>query len=501
MILLFILSMFAFCFDIQARNETMHAHSWKQIQKQAQSSVVQIFAQRVVPNILQPWVSPQQDCVRGTGFFIDSNGYILTNAHVVDQSVALWIEIPTIGKRRIAAQLVGICHRVDVALLRIVDKELAELKELLGEITPLVLGDSDNLFRADEVMALGYPLQESFKSTIGVISGRQGYLIQTDAPINFGNSGGPLCNEQGEVVGIVVSKTTNADNTGYAIPINTVKVVLEELYQCRLVQRPIFGLIYAYVTQDTVEYLGNPQPGGCYIVGVEKNSLVEKAGLCVGDMLYEIDGNAVDIFGQVKVAQCDDAISICDYAFRVPVGKEITLIVYRKGQRLELKFVFTLSERSPVTWVYPGYEPIDYEIIGGMVIMQLSLDHVQKLREQSPVLGLFFLPEYKQKSQLIITHVFGDALLAQARVIDRGMLLCEINHRPVATLAQLRKVLQETVHDHYLVVRASNIDTDNLLAVLPYQKVLEEESQRAQRFHYSLSDTVTLLLEQRGIAK
>ena len=123
------------------------------------------------------------------------------------------------------------------------------IKRVLGSIPFLPLGDSDLIHRSDEVLALGYPLgQQSLKSTTGVISGREQHLIQMSAAINPGNSGGPSLNTKGEVIGINSAGIPAAQNVGYMIPINDLKIVLADLYKVKLLRKPFLGVLFNNAT-------------------------------------------------------------------------------------------------------------------------------------------------------------------------------------------------------------------------------------------------------------
>ena len=119
-----------------------------------------------------------------------------------------------------------------------------------------------------------------------MISGHEQHMIQMSAAINPGSSGGPLLNEEGKLSALMLRAFTEAQNVGYAIPINDFKIVLPDLYKTKLVRKPFLGILYNNASESLTEYLGNPQPGGCYIVEVVKGSTMYKAGVKPGDMLY-----------------------------------------------------------------------------------------------------------------------------------------------------------------------------------------------------------------------
>lgn len=487
-------------YDIVKKHRSPANQSWRRIQKQVKDCVVQIFAQRAALDICRPWAPPMQQPARGSGFFINERGEILTNAHVVDQALAVWVQIPSMGKRLVEAVIVGVCPERDVALLRIADKEIDVVREYLGEIRYLELGDSDTAYRTDEVLALGYPLgQESLKSTTGVISGREQQWIQMDAAINPGNSGGPLLNINGEVIGINSAGITEAQNVGYIIPINNVKVMLSELYKKKLLHKPFLGVFSINVTDDVTDYLGNPQPGGCYVAEVVKDSPLYNAGVRTGDMIYEMNGHRLDIYGEMNVPWSEDKISIIDYVSRIELGQEIPLVIYRKGERVETTISFEQSERLPVRMVYPGYEKIDYEIFGGMVVMELTLNHIRELANYAPSLTRYGEMRNQNESILVVTHIFSSSQLYRARTLSPGVTLVEVNEQPVKTLADFRQAIQQDVNGYFVVRasdRVSNV-SDNLLVVLPYGDVLQEEVHLAQQYHYPLSRVVKGLLKDK----
>lgn len=473
-------------------------NSWRPIQEKIRDTVVQIFSQNIEFDWLQPYKTPSQFTALGSGFFINEDGEIITNWHVIDQAIGVWIQIPSLGKRLIDVNILSICPERDLALLKVSDEDLIYIRQMLGKIPFLPLGDSDSVFSSDEVLALGYPLgQESIKSTSGVVSGRQDNYIQTDAPINPGSSGGATINSFGEVIGINTSGVTEAQNVGYAIPVNDLKVILPDLHKVQLLRKPFLGILSENANDPLTSYLGNPLPGGCYVVEVVKGSPLYKAGIQPGDMIYEINNLHLDNFGQMTVPWSENKISIIDYVSRLAIDDDVHMVVYRNGERKEFTFKFTHSEVLPVRKMYPGYESIDYEVFGGMVVMELTLNHIKALIREAP--GLARNTEMKNQSEqvLVITHIFPNSQLFRSRTLAAGVLLKEVNGAPVKSLADFREVLKLSFDNNYVTLKC--VDTlsrasDNLLVVLPFDKVLQEEPLLARTFHYNISPTVAELL-------
>lgn len=466
---------------------------WRPVQERVRDTVMQVFAQVVESDILQPYKTPAQSGGAGSGFFINEDGYFLTNAHVVDQAKTIWIQVPSLGKRIIDVELVGISHDRDIALLKVSEEGIEIIRKELGTIPYLKLGDSDLLRRSDEALALGYPLgQQSLKSTSGIVSGREHHLIQTSAPLNPGSSGGPLLNMRGEVIGINEAGVTSAQNVGYAIPINDVKVALADMYTVPLLRKPFLGVLFNNGSEWLTEYLGNPAPGGCYVVEVVEGSTLQRAGIRSGDMIYGINGHIVDMFGEMAVPWGEDKISIVDYVGRLSVGDQINLLAYRKGAKKELSARFEHAQMPAIHKIYPGYEPIDYEVFGGMVVTELTLNHVQLMANQAP--GLVKYTEFKNQSKpvLVVTHLFPSSQIYRTRTVAVGSTINEVNGIRVHTLADLRTSLLKGSTGKFLTLRISdNVAraSDNILVVLPYEKVLSEEPRLARDYRYALSDT------------
>jgi len=474
-----------------------NSQAWRPIQERVRDTVVQVFSQIAEVDLLQPYKSPSQYSANGSGFFINDKGDLITNAHVVDQAKSVWVQIPSLGKRIVDVEVVSVSPERDIALLRVKPESLDVIRKTLGAVPYLPLGDSDIVRRSDEVLALGYPLgQQALKSTTGVISGREQHLIQMSAALNPGNSGGPLLNISGEVVGINSAIIQGAQNVGYIIPINDLKNALADLNKVKLLRKPYLGVLINNATDCLAEYLGNPQPGGCYVVEVVPGSTLDKAGIKRGDMLYEINGYQLDVFGEMNVPWAEDKISLVDYVTRLSIGEDVKLIAYRNGDRQEATVKFSQASLPSIRRVFPGYEQIDYEVFAGMVVMSLTLNHIQMLASGAPGLTRYAELKNQASPKLIITHIFPNSQLYRSRSLAVGATINEVNGIEVHSLDDFRKAIKKS--DKFLTIRASDNVTrasDNVLVSLMFGKVLEEETRLAMDYKYPVSKTAHELIK------
>jgi serine protease Do len=274
---------------------------------------------------------PPQEQVRqslGSGFIISTDGYILTNNHVVD--MARDIKVALSDGRVMDAKLIGKSKEIDIALIKV---------EATG-LPSVVLGDSDGLEVGDWVVAIGNPFGLSQTVTAGIVSakgrvigvGPYDDLIQTDAAINPGNSGGPLFNTKGEVVGINTVIIAMGQNLGFAVPISMVKEVLPSIKEKGRPDMGWLGVSAQHVTPDLAASLGLSEPIGALINGVTKGSPADKAGLRRGDVIVEIDGK--------KILDPSELPRMVAFGH---IGKTVMLNVIRQGKPVEIKAVVELK--------------------------------------------------------------------------------------------------------------------------------------------------------------
>jgi serine protease Do len=468
--------------------------NWLDVQRQVKDTVVQVFAQICDFNWLEPYKTPEQGEGRGSGFFINEEGNLITNYHVVAQASAVQIQIPTFGHEQFDVKIIGVSPERDIALLVLTKEAKEKIIKKLGKIPCLKFGDSDKILRSQEVLALGYPLgQTRLKSTLGIVSGRErlgsfGY-IQITAPLNPGNSGGPTLNVNGEVVGINSRGVMDAQNVGYIIPIDEVKNALQDLYKVKLLRRPTLGCLFTIASQELVSYLGNPDDGGWFIAKVFNNTLLKSVGIQENDMLYEINGYHVDMYGDLNVPWSEDKVNLLEVLNRLKVGDDIHMVVFRKGVRKIFNFKLEHKYLPKVRFIYPEFEPAatDYEIIGGIVVMQLNLNHVGLLIPRSPErasdLSRYGKIEQQQDPAVIITHVLPNSQAYKAQILQAGEVITEVNDVAVKTLEEFRTAVKKSKKSRFLTIRTD----DKYYCVLSVDKIIQEEDQLANRFFFKKS--------------
>ena len=271
----------------------------------------------------------QNAVVTGSGVIFSKEGYVLTNHHVAANATKVWCTL--FNKERITATVVGSDQSTDIAVLKLNLQELAN-----PEVPFAKLGNSDSLEVGQIVLALGSPLGLSRSVSMGVVSSIDRYFpdrgsmispynlwIQTDAAINPGNSGGPLINLNGQVMGINARAVFFAENLGFAIPINLVKEISQEILKGSTVKRAWLGVEFREI-KDLREYLEKPAFKGVLISQVERNSPAEKAGLRIGDV-------PVNAVYKEKLPTVRKIIS------KLPIRQKVRITVWRDGKKVTLK--------------------------------------------------------------------------------------------------------------------------------------------------------------------
>jgi S1-C subfamily serine protease len=323
------------------------------VYKRVLPSVVNITSTELVYDFFYRAV-PQQG--QGSGFILDKQGHILTNNHVIDN--AQDVEVTLWNKKKYKASVVSVDKNHDIALLQIHD---------VPDLQPATLADSANLIVGQRVYAIGNPFGFSGTMTRGIISAMRSIqmpsgnkiddAIQTDASINPGNSGGPLLNSRGDVIGITTmiatNPNTNVDQSagiGFAIPISTVKVVLDDFERYGRARRPSLDIVNFPIVPDEAEQIGLPPVYGVLIQRVLPGGAAERAGLRGGTQQAYKNNQPVIIGGDLIVAfDGQEITNPRDLTIAMNShhsGDIVELTVYRGQQRLKVKV--TLSDAKQV---------------------------------------------------------------------------------------------------------------------------------------------------------
>jgi serine protease Do len=370
----------------------------------------------------------QQQVSGGSGFIISPDGYILTNNHVIEGASKIDIHYGADengnGGHNVTAKVVGHDPATDLALLKIdIDQQLPFIR----------LGDSDRIRKGDWAIAVGHPFQFENTLTVGVISakGRSGLVlseetrsfenfIQTDAAINFGNSGGPLMNIAGEVIGINTAiRGGGAQGIGFATPINTAKTLLPQLKQGKIT-RGYLGMQIQDVTDDVREAFRLPETRGALVQEVDEGKPADKAGIKHGDVVVDVDGKAIR-----------NNRELIDYVSYLPVGSAVKIGLIRNGERLTV--TARTAERpsetasNDTTATNPA-EPVRNKL--GMSVQNLTPELRRMYNIATTVNGVVVV-NVKNVSPA------GDANLTEGDVIS------EVQGQPVNSVDEFRNVLDK----------------------------------------------------------
>lgn len=282
-----------------------------------------------------PPAQPNIERSQGSGFIIGPDGVIVTNAHVVDGATKIVVRLA--DKREFAASVVGSDPYTDIAVIKIAAKET---------LPTLKLGDSDHLEVGEWVMAVGNPFGLDHSLSSGIVSAKGRYLgdaydrlIQTDANLNPGSSGGPLVDLNGNVVGInkaIISQGGGNIGIGFATPINLVKEILPELQTTGKVTRGWAGVMVQEITQALADTMGLKDTQGALVSGIVSGSPAERGGIKVGDVITEFDGKTVK-----------DALELPLWIARTPLAKRVAVTLKRDQQDIRVDLVVVALPNVP----------------------------------------------------------------------------------------------------------------------------------------------------------
>jgi len=352
----------------------------------------------------------------GSGFVIDTEGHIATNAHVVANASKVVVRFS--DKSEYPAKIVGVDEKTDVALIKIENPK--------GALVPVTLGDSNALEVGEWVMAIGSPFGLEQTVTVGVVSAKERVLgagpyddfIQTDAAINPGNSGGPLVDADGRVIGInaaISSRSGGNDGIGFAIPINLARDLIPDLRSKGHVTRGWLGVMIQKVTPDIAESLGLPAPQGALVADVVKDGPAAAAGIKTGDVITAFDGHVVKESTELPLMVA-----------RTPIGRDVEVKILREGkeQSVIVKTAEMKDEESA-----PEAKEKESEAYG-LTVQPLTPEVANNLGIPVDTKGV------------VVADVEQGSASEEAG-LRRGDVIAEVNRQPVSDVESYKRALKE----------------------------------------------------------
>src|SRR6266404_988717 len=374
-------------------------------------------------------LQPRKTNSLGSGFIVDTSGIVVTNNHVIADADE--INVIMNDGTKIKAELVGVDKKTDIAVLK-----FKPVKPLIA----VKFGDSDKLRLGEWVIAIGNPFSLGGSVTAGIVSARNRDIsqgpydnyIQTDASINRGNSGGPLFNLEGEVVGVntlIISPTGGSIGLGFAVPSKTVAGVVNQLREFGELRRGWLGVRIQQVTDEIAESLSIKPARGALVAGVDDKGPAKPAGIEPGDVVVKFDGKDVKDPKDLSRVVADTA-----------VGKEVDVVIIRKGAEETRKVTLgrledndKAQQAAAKTKEEPAEKPVTQKALG-LDLAALSKDLRSKYKIKDTVRGV------------IITSVDGTSDAADKR-LSAGDVIVEVAQEAVSNAADVKKRVDQLKKD------------------------------------------------------
>ena len=487
---------------------------WSEYSTRYGNSVLQIIATEASFNLTRPYYPPGEDELRGSGFIIDiMRGYVVTNSHVVHNARSIIGRIPKLGKYNIRLTLMGVCRKMDLGLCRIHPNDVQLIIQSLSnpETLNLPFDDSLKVRVGEQVLAIGYPLgEENIKVASGLISGfphlefddfesRPTYF-QTTASINVGNSGGPLINTSGKVIGITSAGEVGSNNVGYVIPSRLFLAIFDALKEetnryPNIIEIPNISIDYnnsspalmvykgmqaneqgvidegIYVRKtgadnifgpieegDIISHLSFDDPffasSECFDITRRQNSLLQCGLKTVtgridnfGDIVFIYEGDIASDptdSNQPTASQIlllNRRMSFYDFCNLIPLGTTTHIKLFRGDRWYRLDIIYKPKDVYRLSYKYFQFQVPEYEIFAGLVVCPLTLNHIQFFK----TLDLYKYMKSKRKYQpyLIVVQILPGSTAYAINSIQVTNILSFVNESPVNTLADLRKALEQ----------------------------------------------------------
>ncbi len=401
-------------------------------------AVVQVISDAYNPLNDSPGSPTTYEQATGSGVILSSDGYIVTNTHVVKGATRIQVTLPSlqavqistpvtvIGKSsavrprgmKMTARLVGMDRETDVAVLKIEAKDLPHLQ----------WGDSDQLRQGQLVLAFGSPFGFQNSMSMGIVSAVARQIetddpmiyVQSDVSINPGNSGGPMVDVNGNVIGIntmIISETGGSDGVGLAVPSNIVRSIAEQLIKNGIVRRGEIGIEAQTITDSLAEALELPRATGVILGDVVPDGPAHKAGLRVGDVVLRLDGKPMENARQFQVN-----------LYSKPLNSMVNVDILRGGQTLKRQV--TVAEKPNDPDRFAALVNHSVSAIPQIGVMGVEIDN--QVREM--------LPSSRKPQGILVANVLASAGRS-AGILETGDIIYSVNRAPVETLTGIKNFL------------------------------------------------------------
>lgn len=399
---------------------------------------------------------PLPERALGSGFIIDPQGYIVTNNHVVEGGGEIQVILADDGPK-LAAEVVGRDPRTDLALLKVEPEE---------PLPTLQWGDSEDALVGDWVMAIGNPFGLGSTVTTGVVSARARDLqagpyddfIQTDAAINRGNSGGPLIDMEGRVVGVntaIFSPTGGSIGIGFAVPSSIAQPVIQQLRETGTVRRGWLGVQIQPVTDEISQALNLEEAQGALVSAVTEGAPAAEAGIQIGDVILNFAGTEIEDLRDLTRAVAD-----------APIGQEAQVVVWRDGERMTLTPKIALLEEEPEEEVAVA-EPTEETGLLGLALAPLTPERRARFDIEDDVKGV------------LVTDV-DEGSVAFQQGLEPGDVIVRVGQQEVSNPQEVTEAIEQAQaanRDAVLVLRQR--DEVQTFVALPIEQ--QQRQQQGER--------------------
>lgn len=432
-------------------------------------AIVRLHAYGKPINYLQPFLEQERVASVGSGTFVDPSDlglrtpdpnclYILTCAHVVDKADQVTVVLPLKGSEQLTASVLAFVpkHNYDLAVVALPNPNGVHN----SFVDRLPLGSSMSLVQGEKLVALGFPMgQTGLKVSDGVFAGLQHYLQHT-VSISPGNSGGPLVNQNGQLIGINNAGLIHvaASNIGYAVPIELYVLTAPRFFALpvgppspqRVIRGVNFGFFLQPTTLEHMKQVASVSDESCcetgmFIFEVVPNSPAFEQGVEPGDFLCAVENVAIDNTGDVPVPWSAQKVPIYTALERLSdPTRAYTFRIWSKESRAcrEVRLAPRVLDLYANRYSYAPFDTVEYENIKGCVVMPLIKNHKHYPETMPSFVKL--RPQDRFRPWLVVTHVVPGSPADQSQSIEAGDLIVQVNHKPVATLKQLRQIIQHS---------------------------------------------------------